>query len=163
MDTREAIAFLDKRVPNPGSGLPQDVFCFISRMTPMVNVDLLVKDESGRTLLAWRDDKFSGKGWHVPGGIVRYKERFETRARLVSEKEIGVVVEFDPSPMAINQIHCPHKTRGHFISILYKCFLAKDFIPLNSGLSDKDQGFLMWHNSCPPNLIKVHEIYRKYI
>jgi colanic acid biosynthesis protein WcaH len=28
----------------------------------------------GRTLLTWRDDESFGAGWHVPGGIIRYKE-----------------------------------------------------------------------------------------
>jgi len=75
MDIHEAIAFLDKQILNPRLGLPGEVFLFISRMSPMVNVDLLIKDENSRTLLAWRDDVFSGAGWHVPGGVLRFKEK----------------------------------------------------------------------------------------
>lgn len=163
MDIHEAIAFLDRQILNPRLGLPEEVFLFISRLSPIINVDLLIKDENSRTLLAWRDDEFSGAGWHVPGGVLRFKEKLETRVLKVAEAEIGVVVKFDPIPMAINQIHCSHDTRGHFISILYKCFLSKEFVPKNLGLSNKDKGFLVWHETCPANLIKVHEIYRKYI
>ena len=71
MNISDTIAFLVKEVPDPSKGLPDDVFYYISRTTPLVNVDLLIKDEKGRALLAWREDQFSGKGWHVPGGIVR--------------------------------------------------------------------------------------------
>ena len=163
MNVHEAIEFLDKQIPHPSSGLPQEVFLFISRITPMVNVDLLIKDENGRTLLSWRDDQFAGTGWHVPGGIVRFKENIETRLLKVAEKEIGAIVEFDPVPIAINQIILSHNTRGHFISILYKCFLSSNYIPKNTGLSNNDVGYLKWHNSCPMNLVKVHEIYRSYI
>lgn len=164
MNINEAIKFLDKQVPNPSKGLPDEVFLYISRTTPLVNVDLLIKDENGRTLLAWRDDQHCGRGWHVPGGIVRFKEKLETRLRKVAEAEIGVAVEFDPIPIAVNQIiEDKLISRGHFISILYKCFLSGKFIPKNTGLSNKDAGYLMWHDSCPENLIKVHEIYRKYI
>jgi colanic acid biosynthesis protein WcaH len=163
MNIHEAIEFLDKQISNPSSGLPEEVFLFISRITPIVNVDLLIKDEKGRTLLSWRDDKFVGAGWHLPGGIVRFKERLEDRLRKVAEKEIGEIVEFDPIPLAINQVICKHNTRGHFISILYKCFLPSKFIPKNTGLSKTDNGYLMWHDSCPANLVKVHEMYRKYI
>ena len=163
MNVREAVEILDKQITNPSLGLPEDLFLFISRITPMVNVDLLIKDENGHTLLSWRDDKFTGAGWHVPGGIVRFKERLEERILKVAEIEIGTVIEFNPVPIAINQMFCKQDTRGHFISILYKCFISSKFIPKNTGLSKTDNGFLMWHDSCPVNLIKVHEIYRNYI
>jgi colanic acid biosynthesis protein WcaH len=163
MDVDKAVEILDNQVWNPCLGLPEEIFRFVSRMTPIVNVDLLIKDEDNRTLLAWRDDELSGTGWHVPGGILRYKERLEARVELVIEEEIKAVVKFDPLPIAIHQIHSVQNTRGHFISILYNCFLSKTFTPQNCGLSNKDQGFLMWHKLCPSNLIKVHEIYRKYI
>ena len=129
----------------------------------MVNVDLLIKDENGRTLLSWRDDQFASAGWHLPGGIVRFKEKLEDRLLKVAEKEIGATVEFDPVPIAINQIICDHNTRGHFISHLYRCFLAGKYIPENAGLTNKDRGYLAWHDTCPANLVTVHEIYRKYI
>lgn len=164
MDIADAIAVLDKQVPNPLEGLPDEVFFYISKTTPLVNVDLLIKDENGRTLLSWRDDQYAGKGWHVPGGIVRFKETLETRVKKVAETEIGAEVKFDKVPMALNQlIHPDRDIRSHFISILYKCFLPGTFIPENKGLSHKDLGYLVWHDSCPGNLIKYHEIYRRYI
>ena len=163
MNIHEAIKFLDKQISNPSAGLPEEVFLFISRITPMVNVDLLIKDENGRILLSWRDDPFHSAGWHLPGGIIRFKEKFEQRVLKVAEIEIGSVVKFDPVPIAINQIILSQKTRGHFISLLYKCFLFSEFIPKNTGLAPKDKGYLMWHDSCPENLINVHEMYREYI
>ena len=163
MNVHGAIRFLDRQISNPSLGLPEEIFLFISRTTPLVNVDLLIKDENGRVLLSWRDDQYCGKGWHVPGGIVRFKEKLETRLQKIVETEIGAKVEFDPVPIAINQMIGERNTRGHFISILYKCFLSGKFTPKNTGLSKNDKGYLMWHDFCPKNLIKVHEIYRNYI
>ena len=164
MNIHEAIEFLDKQIPNPSLGLPKEVFLFVSRLTPMVNVDLLIKDENGRTLLSWRDDSFAGAGWHLPGGIVRHMENIEKRLKKVAEREIGTAVEFDPVPTAINEIIDDKlSARGHFISLLFKCFLSRKYIPKNTGLSEKDAGYLMWHDSCPVNMIKYHEIYRKYM
>jgi ADP-ribose pyrophosphatase YjhB (NUDIX family) len=160
----DAIAILDQQVPNPSKGLPDEVFYYISRATPLVNVDLLIKDENERTLLSWRDDRYCGKGWHVPGGIVRYKETLETRVIKVAETEIGIRINFDAKPIAINQlIHPDQNIRGHFISILYNCFLSGTFVPKNKDLSSKDAGYLEWHDHCPKNLITYHEIYRNYI
>jgi colanic acid biosynthesis protein WcaH len=164
VDIVKAIEVLDKQVPDPSSGLPNEVFYYISKTTPLVNVDLLIKDEDGRTLLSWRDDRYTGKGWHVPGGIVRFKEALETRIKKVAEIEIGASVIFDPVPIALNQIILPERDiRSHFISILYKCFLSKTFILQNNGLSIEDNGYLQWHKFCPVELLKCHEIYRKYI
>lgn len=155
---------MEKQISNPAAGLPQELFFFISRFTPLINIDLLIKDENGRVLLSWRDDSFVGAGWHLPGGIVRFKENIETRLRQVCKKEIGMVVKFDPVPITINQIICKSKTRGHFISILYRCFVSSKYIPNNKGLSRNNPGYLMWHESCPKNLVNVHKkIYKKYI
>lgn len=163
MNICEAIRFLDKQIPDPSKGLPEELFLFISRVTPMINVDLLIKDKNDRILLSWRDDQFAGIGWHLPGGIVRSKEKIEKRVLKVAETEIGAAVEFAPAPIAINQIiDSKLKSRGHFISLLYKCFLSGKYIPKNNGLSENEAGYLMWHDSCPSNLIGYHEIYRKY-
>lgn len=164
MDIQKTLESLAKKIPDPSKGLSEELFLLISRLTPMMNVDLLIKDEKGRTLLSWRDDGFVPPGWHIPGGIIRFKETMEDRIRKVAETEIGTAVEFDSIPIAINQIIDEKlPARGHFISILYKCFLPSTFVPKNVGLSSKDQGYLMWHNSCPTDLISHHDIYRKFM
>ena len=164
MNIIDAISVLENEVPDPSKGLPDELFYYISKTTPLINVDLLIKDENGRTLLSWRDDKFCGKGWHVPGGIIRFKESMETRVRKVAEMEIGVDIEFDSEPIDIKQcIHHEREVRSHLISILYKCHLPSTFVPKNKDLSELDIGYLKWHDGCPDNLLKVHEMYREYV
>ncbi len=164
MTLEEAIDFLNSRVPTPAQGLPEEVFLFASGITPMVNVDLLVRDDRGRTLLAWRSDRYSGTGWHVPGGIVRFKETLEYRVQRVAESELGACVIFEPHPVAINQlIHPDRNVRGHFLSILYRCRLPDGFQISNAGRGPTDPGYLQWHVECPENMVHCHEIYRSLI
>ena len=164
LETDAAIARLTEVVPDPGTGLPENVFHYISRTTPLVNVDLLIKDEKGRTLLSWRNDRHTGTGWHVPGGILRFKETFEERVAKVAETEIGCEVRFQPSPIALHQVILRDRDiRGHFISLLYKCFVPGEFEPPNIGLSPEDPGFLAWHERCPENLLQIQDMYRKFI
>ena len=164
MNILDAISILDKNVDNPTEGLPDEIFYYISRTTPLINVDLLIKDEIGRTLLAWRDDKYAGKGWHIPGGIIRHKETMENRILEVVKNEIGVKVEYNNKPIAVNEmIHLDKTDRSHFISILYKCFLSSSFVPTNEGLDIDKPGYLMWHDECPKDLLKFHEMYRELI
>jgi len=163
MDMHEIIKLLEEKIENPREGLPEDVFLLISRLTPMINVDLLIKDEKGRVLLSWRDDRYCGKGWHIPGGIIRFKEKAIERIEKVALNEIGTKVEFEEKPIAINELMLNENTRGHFISFLYKCFLPSSFIPDNKELKEDDVGYLKWHDCCPENFLEVQKIYKKFI
>lgn len=164
MEIKDAIKLLKRTVPDPNVGLPDDIFYYISETTPLVNVDLLIKDEKQRTLLAWRDDPYAGVGWHIPGGIIRFKETFKERINKVVETEIGTPVDCDYIPIAVNEIMNPHvDVRGHFVSILYRCFLSGEFTPENKNLDLNHPGFLKWHDGCPNDLLKFHEVYRKYL
>ena len=160
----KAIGILQSKVSNPSEGLPDEIFYYISKTTPLLNVDLLIKHENEQTLLSWRNDQYTGSGWHVPGGIVRFKETMEDRIKKVAETEIGTLVDFDPTPIAINQIiHPERETRGHFISILFNCSISNDFILNNDELCNTDQGYLMWHDTCPNDLLNFHKIYSDFI
>lgn len=164
MSVKDAISRLDNEVADPEKGLPLDIFYYISRTTPLINVDLLIKDEDGRTMLAWRDDEYAGTGWHVPGGIIRFRETMEERLKQVALEEIGYEVGYNPEPMAIHElIHRKCKNRSHFISILYDCRLSKDLAVKNDGRTSADPGFLKWHEKCPDDMIPFHDIYRQYI
>lgn len=158
-----AVATLEHAVPNPGAGLPDEVFYYISRTTPLINVDLLIKDARGRTLLAWRDDPYCGAGWHIPGGIIRHKETIETRVQKVALHELGQRVDYDLQPIKITEmIKNDLVNRNHFISLLIRCHL-EGFEPSNHGRAPTDPGYLKWHDRCPDDLIPCHQDhYRDY-
>jgi colanic acid biosynthesis protein WcaH len=164
MTLDDAVRFLDECIPDKRVGLPDAVFYFISRTTPLVNVDLLVRDERGRTLLSWRDDKYALRGWHVPGGIVRYKESFEQRIHKTAIEELGADVAFNPAPLKITEmIRHDYENRAHFISVLFQCSMPVDFIPDNSKRNKYDPGYLAWHENCPVELLAFHDCYREFI
>jgi colanic acid biosynthesis protein WcaH len=73
-ELRCLISQLESFVTASQQGLPEPVFLLISRLTPLLGVDLLIQDALGHTLLTWRHDAHYGPGWHVPGGILRYKK-----------------------------------------------------------------------------------------
>ncbi|GHV92558.1 hypothetical protein AGMMS50268_30610 [Spirochaetia bacterium] len=163
MTIAEAVTFLDNSIPDKTIGLPDDIFYFISRTTPLVNVDLLVKDEKGRVLLSWRDDEYYGKGWHIPGSIVRFKETLEQRILRTMEKELGCIINYNPIPLTVEQFIIPEfDNRGHFISFLYNCPVSDGFIFENPGRKPSDAGYLEWHEGCPDNFLHVQDVYKKF-
>ena len=109
---RHRIEALEAAIGDPRRGLPEDVFRFVSRITPLINVDLLIQDDRSRTLLTWRDDEFFGPGWHVPGGIIRYKESAADRLRACAREELGADVSFDPAPLLVSETIRAENTRG---------------------------------------------------
>ena len=76
---RDWIEKIESKVTNPETGLPDELFYFVGRLTPFINVDLWVQHPIYGTLLTWRDDIHTGKGWHIPGGIIRLRESFLDR------------------------------------------------------------------------------------
>ena len=160
-----AIATLREAIHNPKVGLPEDIFLFVSSLTPMVNVDLLIRDEAGRTLLTWRDDPFYGPGWHIPGGIIRFKESAAERIVAVAAGELGAKLEFAPDPCKLTEIVAPSRDlRGHFISLLYRCrLLSPPDAKRRADPSSPKHGEWAWHQGSPEKLLSVHAFYRPYL
>ena len=165
MNIEQKIKLLEDEIENPKNGLPYDIFLFFSRNTPLINVDLLIKNENSKVLLVYREDEFY-KGWHIPGGIIRFRETIEERIKKTALNELGCNVDFKKEPISINElIHKDRNNRGHFISILFSCKLK--------GLPDKKNRCLdiqnpknnqwMWFSKAPENLLEVHKIYKRII
>lgn len=153
-------------VGNAKLGLTKPVFLFVSQLTPMVNVELLIKNTRGQTLLTWREDEFYGPGWHLPGGVVRFKEHVATRIQKTALAELGVAVEAESSPVCIKEVMAANRDiRGHFVSMLYQCRLTGALNPEQAFVETADHrnGCWQWHDQCPDNMIVQHEIYREYI
>lgn len=152
-----------EEIDDPSQGLPEEVFLFASSITPLVNVDLLIRDDNGRILLSWRDDKYHGKGWHIPGGIIRVKETFENRIHETALKELGCHVRHRESPIEIVPIILKdNRERCHLISFIYECELPNDYRIDNGNKGEHDAGFLAWHEKFPPDMLDDHRFYRKY-
>jgi ADP-ribose pyrophosphatase YjhB (NUDIX family) len=157
---------LECRIVDATRGLPEEVFLLVTRLTPMINVDLLIRDAGGRTLLTWRDDGYEySPGWHIPGGIIRYKESREERVQAVALKELGASVRFRKEPLAVKEIiHPERENRGHFISLLYLCELETppdDSLRFHAGTPLAGQW--AWHAGAPSDLIPVHDMYRPFM
>lgn len=147
-------------VPDPSRGLPDDVFRLVGEITPLVNVDLLIKDDRSHTLLTWRHDELYGAGWHVPGSIVRYKETLAERIRACALAELGADVTAEDAPLMILELIGAQRRRGHHISLLYRCRLAGALDERRRAVSDPPQpGQWRWHAGAPPDLLPAHARY----
>jgi ADP-ribose pyrophosphatase YjhB (NUDIX family) len=164
-DIHHLIASLETLAPEPNRGLPEPLFLMVSRLTPLVGIDLLVRDSAGRTLLTWRHDEFYGPGWHVPGGILRHGERMAERIYEVARLELGADVDFEQSALSVTELLRQNTAgRGHIVSLLYRCrLLDKPDARLRFDPNIPKPGHWHWHEGCPDNLIEEQRPYERYL
>lgn len=166
MNLKNTIKILQSEISNPEQGLPYDLFLYVSSITPITNVDLLVKNELNQTLLSWRDDNFCGTGWHIPGRCIRVRETFAIAIQKLIKTEIGISsIIVNEKPLEINEYLFPKECmhRKHFISILFEGFANSDISLNNWNKTETDIGYLKWFDKCPDNLIDCQELYRRFI
>ncbi|GAB1253603.1 CDP-glucose 4,6-dehydratase [Desulfovibrio falkowii] len=150
-------------------GLPEELFLFISSITPIPNVDLFIQDKHGRLLLSWRDDAYYGKGWHIPGGCIRYGQSQHRCIADTSLRELGIEVSHDSEPIitcdAFRPQCGPHRNprvRGHNITTLYRCYVPDDWEPPTAICSENGgpkPGEFQWFEDLPPDLLPIHHCY----
>lgn len=161
---------MEREHVDPETGLGTELFLMISSMTPILNVDLFVTDEWGRVLLSWRDDKHCGKGWHIPGGCIRFKETLDTRIHMTAIDELGTDVHYDPRPLLVREniamddltVRVNRNERAHFISLLYDCTL-KQQLELKNCDGQEIAGHLKWFDKVPDNFIQIQYYYRAFL
>jgi ADP-ribose pyrophosphatase YjhB (NUDIX family) len=160
-----AIQVIDRIVLDSRQGLPESLFLLVSRCTPLVNVDLLIKNDQGETLLTWRHDQFYGPGWHIAGGIVRFKETMIERVAKVARQEIGCDAVVIGDCLQVTEIQHPDRhVRGHFISHLFKCELeGSPDASRRAVLEAPKHGQWAWFSDPPENLIPQHRRFASFI
>ncbi|WP_227170182.1 hypothetical protein [Enterocloster lavalensis] len=154
----------------PEKGLELDLFLMVSSMTPIVNIDLFVTDDVGRILFSWRDDKHCGRGWHIPGGCVRFKETLDKRIHLTAVDELGSDVIYSSRPLFVSEniandelaVVQNHNERAHFISLLYDCKLVDESILQNCD-GQNIVGHLKWFDRLPDDFLEIQYYYRPLI
>lgn len=155
---------MDTEGVNPQNGMPTELFLFASSLIPCANVDLFITDPEKGLLLAWRDDPYCGRGWHIPGGCLRIKESLDHRIQQTAINEIGTKVlydrdtfltrediRYDERPWLENQLE-----RSHNISMLFRCRLPKEYHITNSVTEKHTVGYLKWFKSMPNDLLPLH-------
>lgn len=156
---------------NPEQGLGEELFLQISSLVPIINVDILVYNENGQFLLTKRDDSHCGKGWHIPGGCIRFKETCEDRIRKVALKELGIMeLIIDKDPIKVFEIIEHEKRpiknqneRAHFITLVYKCHVDSSYQIDNKNLTEQDAGFIKWFDKLPKDLLPIQSCYREIL
>jgi colanic acid biosynthesis protein WcaH len=74
--------------PTPAP-LTREEFSQVVRLTPLVSIDLVVRDQAGRMLLGLRENRPAQGYWFVPGGRIGKNERIEQAFGRICSMELG--------------------------------------------------------------------------
>jgi len=73
--------------------LSESTFQTVIGATPLVSIDLIVKNAKGEVLLGYRTNRPAQGYWFVPGGRVQKNERLDNAFLRLTEAELGVAIQ----------------------------------------------------------------------
>ena len=168
-EIQDAIKTIRNAEIDASCGMSEELFMMISGLIPICNVDLLIENSKGQILLSWRDDDVFEKGWHIPGGCMRYGESFEKRIQETATRELGQSVTFEADPIAVKNVYgngginIHKRERGHHIALLFRCRLVDESKIKINDAGELKNGDLRWFDSLPDNILKLHFVYKKQL
>jgi colanic acid biosynthesis protein WcaH len=134
------------KIKNPERGIEQEVFDILCKIITHVACELIILNQHKEILLTYRHDKI-WQGWHFPGGILRYREAFESRLKQVAKLELQAKLKTAKFLFPFNYIN---GQRGHDVSLVFLCELK----------SKPKIG--KWFKQMPKNIISEHkELWKK--
>lgn len=75
--------------------LSRDAFAEVVRNTPLVSIDLIVRDPDRQVLLGLRRNRPAQGTWFVPGGVICKDERFDEAFARIADAELGLRSHLD--------------------------------------------------------------------
>ncbi|MBQ4799508.1 GDP-mannose mannosyl hydrolase [Pseudoalteromonas sp. MMG006] len=70
--------------------LPLNTFKTVIKSTPLVSIDLIVRNNNNDILLGKRKNRPAKKAWFVPGGRILKDEKFDSAFRRLISDELGL-------------------------------------------------------------------------
>lgn len=77
--------------------LPKDTFQTVIASTPLVSIDLVIKNSQDQYLLGFRNNKPAQGFWFVPGGRILKDETVESAFKRLAKDELDVIVDIEDS------------------------------------------------------------------
>lgn len=144
-ETKTLVSLLEK-IKNPRVGFSQEVFDALVKVVTFPSCELIIMNEKRELLLTWRHDKW-WRGWHFPGGLMRYRQTFDQCLSSTAMRELGVKIISKKFLFPINYSRGP---RGHAISLIY-------LVEIRGKLKDGK-----FFKTMPKNIVLLHRpIWKK--
>jgi colanic acid biosynthesis protein WcaH len=133
--------------PRPGENLPPEDFAAIVRLTPLVSMDLIVRDREGRILLGRRVNEPARGAYFVPGGRITKNESRPNAFRRLCQMELGREYEMSQARFigTFDHIYATNALQRpgfgtHYVVLAFEWALAPD----HGALPDEQHSDYLW-------------------
>lgn len=134
----------------PASWLDRDTFRQIVAGTPLISIDLIVRNEHGQVLLGQRLNRPAQGYWFVPGGRVRKDERLADAFYRLTQEELGLALPLSdacflgPFEHFYNDNFSGSDFSTHYVVLGYAVTLQSDVL---SQLPEVQHGAYRWFDT----------------
>ncbi len=74
-------------------------FAQVVRWTPLVSIDIIIRDASRAVLLGYRTNEPAKNSYFVPGGVIRKNERLANAFQRILTRETGLVAAIETATL----------------------------------------------------------------
>lgn len=141
-------------------------FLQIIRATPLVSIDLIVRNKEGKILLGKRINRPAQGYWFVPGGRIRKNERLADALQRIARAELGITLILDPAKLLGVYEHIyddnffgEEGVNTHYVVLAYEYFLEAGMQII---LDDQHSEAKWWAVEELLNSPEVHENTKAY-
>lgn len=143
--------------------LPRDLFLTVVGATPLVSIDLVIRNAEGQVLLGRRKNRPARGYWFVPGGRIFKNERVEQAMRRISQAEIGVAID-DANLLGVFDHIYPDNFWGEEVNTHYVVLGYTYLLPAGTEIAPDDQhdALQWWTVEALLDSPEVHENTKAY-
>ncbi len=122
---------------------------------PRLCIDPIVRTQGGVVLSLRKEGYGWGDQWHLPGGMLLYKETVEDGLRRVLRDEIGAEVSID-KVLGYMEFHSEEKERGfgYSVSLVIVCDLVSGELRPDENASE-----VRIFTELPERMVEEHKIF----
>lgn len=111
--------------------LTPDDFTLVIDSTPLVSIDLIIRNADGEVLLGLRRNRPARDFWFVPGGRIRKNEALRDAVRRIARVELGVEPQSWALQGAYDHIYDDNAlerpgVNTHYVALGCRCVLPQD-------------------------------------
>jgi colanic acid biosynthesis protein WcaH len=144
--------------------LNNEEFSRVIDATPLVSIDLIIRNEHGEVLLGFRRNRPALNYWFVPGGRIRKNEKSQDALNRIALAELGTVVGpgqllgifdhfYDDNFFGLPDLNT------HYVALAYQCEISRDIRLIQD---EQHAEFKWWDLEALLASTEVHENTKMY-
>ncbi|MFM5080749.1 GDP-mannose mannosyl hydrolase [Aeromonas veronii] len=116
--------------------LPLDLFSEVIASTPLVSIDIVLRNSQGRYFLGLRNNPPAKGSWFVPGGRIFKNETISTAFTRICHSELGIIKTISSASLIgifdhfYSDSFISENISTHYVAIGYEIDVQDDFLPL---------------------------------